>query len=154
MIAGLGEISDGGIRIDGRCENRVARQDRDVAKVFGSHALRSHLDMAESIAFGLRVRRTPEAVIGAQVQEVAGVPGLADDPEREPAHPSDGRRPRVATGRAIVRRREAFLPDAPPRRVFSFLDDQGYDCDLYFTDADDRSFKITVPKSFDFVGAT
>ncbi len=36
-----------------------------------------------------------------------------------------------------------------PRRVFSFLDDQGYDCDLYFTDAEERSFKITVPKTFD-----
>ena len=39
-----------------------------------------------------------------------------------------------------------------PRRIFSFLDDQGYDCDLYFTDADDRSFRIVVPKTFD-VGA-
>ncbi len=38
---------------------------------------------------------------------------------------------------------------AAPRRVFSFLDDQGYDCDIYFTDSEDRSFKITVPKSFD-----
>ncbi|WP_107846240.1 DUF4962 domain-containing protein [Litoreibacter ponti] len=36
-----------------------------------------------------------------------------------------------------------------PQRVFSFLDDQGYDCDLYFTDADERSFKVTVPKTFD-----
>ena len=40
-------------------------------------------------------------------------------------------------------------PVASPRRVFSFLDDQGYDCDLYFTDADERSFKVTVPKTFD-----
>ncbi|WP_245624131.1 DUF4962 domain-containing protein [Jannaschia donghaensis] len=40
-------------------------------------------------------------------------------------------------------------PKAAPRRVFSFLDDQGYDCDLYFTDADDRSFKVVVPKTFD-----
>ncbi|WP_439137863.1 DUF4962 domain-containing protein [Roseicyclus sp.] len=36
-----------------------------------------------------------------------------------------------------------------PRRVFSFLDDQGYDCDLYFTDASDRTFKVVVPKTFD-----
>jgi hypothetical protein len=36
-----------------------------------------------------------------------------------------------------------------PRRIFSFLDDQGYDCDLYFTDANDRSFKVVVPKTFD-----
>ena len=43
-------------------------------------------------------------------------------------------------------------PNSAPRRVFSFLDDQGYDCDLYFTDADDQSFKVVVPKTFD-VGA-
>ena len=36
-----------------------------------------------------------------------------------------------------------------PRRIFSFLDDQGYDCDLYFTDAEDNSFKVVVPKTFD-----
>ncbi|PPB80819.1 heparinase II/III-like protein [Albidovulum inexpectatum] len=36
-----------------------------------------------------------------------------------------------------------------PRRVFCFLDDQGYDCDLYFTDAEERSFKVVVPKTFD-----
>ena len=36
-----------------------------------------------------------------------------------------------------------------PQRVFGFLDDQGYDCDLYFTDADERSFNVTVPKTFD-----
>jgi hypothetical protein len=52
-----------------------------------------------------------------------------------------------------VRHRVATLlvpyPLAAPRRVFSFLDDQGYDCDLYFTDSDDRSFKVVVPKTFD-----
>ena len=52
-----------------------------------------------------------------------------------------------------VRHRIATLlvpyPLAEPRRVFSFLDDQGYDCDLYFTDAEERSFKVVVPKTFD-----
>jgi len=38
---------------------------------------------------------------------------------------------------------------AAPRRIFSFLDDQGYDCDLYFSDADDRSFRVVMPKTFD-----
>lgn len=40
-------------------------------------------------------------------------------------------------------------PSSDPRRIFSFIDDQGYDCDLYFTDAQDRSFRIVVPKTFD-----
>ena len=52
-----------------------------------------------------------------------------------------------------IRHRIATLlvpyPLAAPRRIFSFLDDQGYDCDLYFTDANDRSFKVVVPKTFD-----
>ena len=51
-----------------------------------------------------------------------------------------------------IRHRIATLlvpyPAATPRRIFSFLDDQGYDCDLYFTDAEDRSFKVVVPKTF------
>ncbi len=45
-------------------------------------------------------------------------------------------------------------PLAAPRRVFCFLDDQGYDYDLYFTDADERSFKIAIPKTFDAAGQT
>jgi len=39
--------------------------------------------------------------------------------------------------------------NSAPKRIFSFLDDQGYDCDLYFTDSEDRSFKVVVPKTFD-----
>ncbi|SOH95252.1 Heparinase II/III-like protein [Monaibacterium marinum] len=58
-----------------------------------------------------------------------------------------------ATYPKAIRHRIATLivpyPLSAPRRVFSFLDDQGYDCDLYFTDADDRSFKVVVPKTFD-----
>ena len=52
-----------------------------------------------------------------------------------------------------VRQRVATLlvpyPMKAPRRIFSFLDDQGYDCDLYFTDAEERTFTVTVPKTFD-----
>jgi hypothetical protein len=62
-----------------------------------------------------------------------------------------------ATFPKAIRHRIATLlvpyPTAAPRRIFSFLDDQGYDCDLYFTDTDDRSFRVIVPKTFD-VGTT
>ena len=58
-----------------------------------------------------------------------------------------------ATFPKAIRHRIATLlvpyPAAAPRRIFSFLDDQGYDCDLYFTDAADRSFRVVVPKTFD-----
>ena len=58
-----------------------------------------------------------------------------------------------ATFPKAVRQRVATLlvpyPMKAPRRIFSFLDDQGYDCDLYFTDAEERAFTVTVPKTFD-----
>jgi len=54
---------------------------------------------------------------------------------------------------SAIRHRIATLivpySQSAPKRIFSFLDDQGYDCDLYFTDSDDRSFKVVVPKTFD-----
>ena len=58
-----------------------------------------------------------------------------------------------ATFPKAIRHRIATLlvpyPLSAPRRIFSFLDDQGYDCDLYFTDDADRTFKVVVPKTFD-----
>ena len=57
MIAGLEEISDGQVTIDNRVVNRVAPKDRDVAMVFQNYALYPHLNVAENIAFGLRIRR-------------------------------------------------------------------------------------------------
>ena len=53
---------------------------------------------------------------------------------------------------AATRHRIATLlvpyPINSQRRIYTFLDDQGYDCDLYFTDAEDRTFKIVVAKTF------
>nr|MBP8939828.1 ABC transporter ATP-binding protein [Agrobacterium sp.] len=56
MLAGLEDISDGTVSMDGRIVNKVAPKDRDVAMVFQNYALYPHLSVAENIAFGLRVR--------------------------------------------------------------------------------------------------
>ena len=113
MIAGLEEITDGELRIDGHEMNRVAPKDRDVAMVFQNYALYPHLNVAENIAFGLRIRRTPKDRIAEQVAEVGGILGLTDYLERRPADLSGGQRQRVAMGRAIVRRPKVFLFDEP-----------------------------------------
>ena len=88
----------------------------------------------------------------------AGVPAISQEtgfPEVDPAD-YDGLPVSTclkATFPKAIRHRVATLlvpyPASDPRRVFSFLDDQGYDCDLYFTDADEQTFKVTVPKTFD-----
>ena len=113
MIAGLEEISDGGLTIDGRVMNRVAPKDRDVAMVFQNYALYPHLDVANNIAFGLKIRKESKEDIAASVEEVAGILGLTDYLERKPSDLSGGQRQRVAMGRAIVRRPKVFLFDEP-----------------------------------------
>ena len=113
MIAGLEEITDGELTIDGRYMNATAPKDRDVAMVFQNYALYPHLNVAENIAFGLRIRKESKADIEAAVSEVAGILGLTDYLDRRPADLSGGQRQRVAMGRAIVRRPKVFLFDEP-----------------------------------------
>ena len=113
MIAGLEEISGGELQIDGRIVNRVAPKDRDVAMVFQNYALYPHLNVADNIAFGLRIRRESKDAIAASVKEVGGILGLTEYLERRPADLSGGQRQRVAMGRAIVRRPKVFLFDEP-----------------------------------------
>ncbi|MEL7345207.1 MAG: sn-glycerol-3-phosphate ABC transporter ATP-binding protein UgpC [Pseudomonadota bacterium] len=113
MIAGLEEITDGELSIDGRNVNRVAPKDRDVAMVFQNYALYPHLSVSENIAFGLRIRKEPKDKIASSVSEVAAILGLTDYLERRPADLSGGQRQRVAMGRAIVRNPKVFLFDEP-----------------------------------------
>jgi len=113
MIAGLEEITGGELTIDGRVMNRVAPKDRDVAMVFQNYALYPHLNVAENIAFGLRIRKESKAGIEAAVDEVGGILGLTPYLDRKPSDLSGGQRQRVAMGRAIVRRPKVFLFDEP-----------------------------------------
>ncbi|MEV8466394.1 sn-glycerol-3-phosphate ABC transporter ATP-binding protein UgpC [Fluviibacterium sp. DFM31] len=113
MIAGLEEISDGELTIDGRFVNRVAPKDRDVAMVFQNYALYPHLNVADNIAFGLRIRKESKETIASSVDEVGEILGLTPYLDRRPADLSGGQRQRVAMGRAIVRRPKVFLFDEP-----------------------------------------
>ncbi len=113
MIAGLEEISDGTISIDDRVVNRVAPKDRDVAMVFQNYALYPHLNVADNIAFGLRIRKESKQKIAESVEEVGEILGLTPYLDRRPANLSGGQRQRVAMGRAIVRRPKVFLFDEP-----------------------------------------
>lgn len=113
MIAGLEEITEGELSIDDRVVNRVAPKDRDVAMVFQNYALYPHLNVAENIAFGLRIRKESKEHIAQSVEEVGNILGLTPYMERRPADLSGGQRQRVAMGRAIVRRPKVFLFDEP-----------------------------------------
>ena len=113
MIAGLEEITSGELSIDDRVVNRVAPKDRDVAMVFQNYALYPHLNVADNIAFGLRIRKESKQHIAESVEEVGAILGLTPYLDRRPADLSGGQRQRVAMGRAIVRRPKVFLFDEP-----------------------------------------
>ncbi|SDT94143.1 carbohydrate ABC transporter ATP-binding protein, CUT1 family [Verrucomicrobium sp. GAS474] len=114
MVAGLEEISRGGIYIDDRKINDVPPKDRDIAMVFQNYALYPHMTVRRNMAFGLELRGYPKAEINARVGEAASILGLSDEMlERKPKALSGGQRQRVAVGRAIVRKPRAFLFDEP-----------------------------------------
>lgn len=113
MIAGLEEITSGDLTIDSRRMNRIAPKDRDVAMVFQNYALYPHLNVADNIAFGLRIRKQSKQSIAQAVKDVGETLGLTPYLDRRPADLSGGQRQRVAMGRAIVRHPKVFLFDEP-----------------------------------------
>lgn len=113
MIAGLEEITEGAISIDGRVVNHVRAKDRDIAMVFQNYALYPHMTVYENMAFGLKLRGYPRSEITQRVKEAADILNLGSYLERKPKALSGGQRQRVAVGRAIVRKPRVFLFDEP-----------------------------------------
>ena len=113
MIAGLEDITSGEILIGDKVVNNVAPKDRDIAFVFQSYALYPHMSVKENIAFGLKMRKTPKAVIEEKVKQAAEILNLTEYLDRKPKQLSGGQRQRVALGRAIVRNPKVFLMDEP-----------------------------------------
>ncbi|MEO1733194.1 MAG: ABC transporter ATP-binding protein [Pseudomonadota bacterium] len=113
MIAGLEDITDGEIRIDGQLVNDLEPKDRDVAMVFQSYALYPNMNVYENIRFPLRVRGIDPASHDERVRRASAMVELDEFLHRKPAALSGGQRQRVALARAIVREPNVFLMDEP-----------------------------------------
>ena len=113
MIAGLEDISDGEVRIDGERVNELPAVDRHLAMVFQSYALYPHMTVEQNMSFALRRTGTPKAQALDKVRRAAETLQLTDLLGRKPGQLSGGQRQRVAIGRAIVRDPRAFLFDEP-----------------------------------------
>lgn len=113
MIAGLESISAGDVLIDGQRVNDEPPRNRDIAMVFQDYALYPHKSLYDNMAFGLRLRKTPEAEIKQRVMDAARLLRIDHMLDRRPAALSGGQRQRVAIGRAIVRQPKVFLFDEP-----------------------------------------
>lgn len=113
MIAGLEEISEGTIEIDGEVVNDLQPKDRNIAMVFQNYALYPHLTVFENMAFSLRLQKMSQDEVYNRVVAAAEILGITEYLMRKPRALSGGQRQRVAIGRAMVRDSKVFLMDEP-----------------------------------------
>ena len=113
MVAGLEEITEGELYIDGELMNDTPPKDRNIAMVFQNYALYPHMTVFENMAFGLRIKKVEKTEIARRVNEAARILDIEKFLDRKPKALSGGQRQRVAVGRAIVRNPKVFLFDEP-----------------------------------------
>jgi ABC-type sugar transport system ATPase subunit len=113
MIAGLEEVTEGRVFINGKDVTHTAPMARDIAMVFQNYALYPHMDVAQNMSFALDLAGTPKADITRRVNDAARILNITHLLQRKPKELSGGQRQRVAIGRAIVREPSVFLFDEP-----------------------------------------
>ena len=113
LIAGLEEITDGELWIDGNLCNYLEPGERDMSMVFQNYALYPNMTVYGNIAYALKVRKLPKQEIDRKVREVADILEIGQLLDRKPVALSGGQKQRVAIGAAIVRQPKAFLMDEP-----------------------------------------
>ena len=113
MVAGLEDISNGHLLLDGRDITAAPAKDRDMAMVFQNYALYGHMTIYENMAFSLTLRKEDPNVIHKKVMAAAEILDLTKQLNKKPSQLSGGQRQRVAMGRSIVRDPKVFLFDEP-----------------------------------------
>ncbi len=113
IVAGLEDCTAGSVFIDGKDVTDADPKDRDIAMVFKSSTLYPALNVYDNIAFGLKIRKAPQALIDQRVKSAAAILGLTDSLYRKPKVLSAAVKQRVAIARAMVREPRVFLFDEP-----------------------------------------
>ncbi|WP_297780676.1 ABC transporter ATP-binding protein [Blautia sp.] len=113
MIAGLEDISDGELWIDGELCNYYEPKDRGLSMVFQNYALYPNMTVYGNLAYALKIRKVAKKEIDKKVHQVAKVLEIEQLLDRKPSALSGGQKQRVAIGSAIIRKPKAFLMDEP-----------------------------------------
>jgi thiamine transport system ATP-binding protein len=112
-IAGLQRLDEGSILLDGRSLDGIPPHRRGIGLMFQDDALFPHRDVAQNVAFGLRMQGVPPASAADRVTELLALVGLEGRERRAVESLSGGERKRVALARALAPRPRVLLLDEP-----------------------------------------
>ncbi len=113
MVAGLEDVTEGELYIDGKFANYISPRERNLAMVFQNYALYPQLNVYDNIGFSLRIKGAKKEEIKEKVFEAARLLSLGPYLDRYPRELSGGQMQRVALGRAIVKECPIYLMDEP-----------------------------------------
>jgi putative spermidine/putrescine transport system ATP-binding protein len=113
LMAGFEQPSSGSLTLMGQEASGTPPYERDVNTVFQDYALFPHMNVLDNVAYGLMVRKVPQAERQARAREALAMVALPDHALRTPAQLSGGQRQRVALARALVNRPRILLLDEP-----------------------------------------
>ena len=113
IIAGLEQPDSGQVFLNGKDVISLEPNQRNVNTVFQNYALFPHMNVADNIGYGLKLKKTPKAEISRRVKEMLELVQLSGFEKRKPSELSGGQRQRVAIARALVNNPEVLLLDEP-----------------------------------------
>ena len=113
IIAGLEQPDSGQVFLNGKDVTSLEPNQRNVNTVFQNYALFPHMNVADNIGYGLKLKKTPKAEISRRVKEMRELVVLSGFEKRKPSELSGGQRQRVAIARALVNNPEVLLLDEP-----------------------------------------
>ncbi len=113
IIAGLEQPDSGQVFLNGKDVTSLEPNRRNVNTVFQNYALFPHMNVADNIGYGLKLKKTPKTEIRKKVKEMLELVQLSGFEKRKPSELSGGQRQRVAIARALVNNPEVLLLDEP-----------------------------------------
>ena len=117
IIAGLEQPDSGSVWLEGKDVTNLEPNERDVNTVFQNYALFPHMNVADNIGYGLKIRKVSKADIRKKVKEMLELVQLEGYEKRKPAELSGGQKQRVAIARALANNPRVLLLDEPLRAL-------------------------------------